>query len=114
MKVLWKPPGRLYESFGFPKNSPLLPFFNLAYKQLRETGSWIRIHKKWISRVKLECQKDRIFAEPIIIEKLASLFAMFAMGLLLASGILAVEKLYQKFSKTSDNEKLISHTEKDR
>ena len=39
LKILWTSPAKTDVSFGFPKKSPLLPFFKYAYKKLRQTGT---------------------------------------------------------------------------
>ena len=47
LKILWTSSERKQLSFGFPKGSPLLPFFQYAYKKLRQTGTLNRIQEKW-------------------------------------------------------------------
>ena len=95
MKVLWIAPGRLYESFGFAKNSPLLPFFNLAYKKLKESGALIRSHNQWVNPIKLQCKKDNEL-KPILLEKIVLLFSFFASGICFAFVVLAAELFYQR------------------
>ena len=94
MKLLWKPPYRIYESMAFPKKSPLLPFFNQAFYKLVEGGSWLKAQQKWKNPIKLECKHDNVLS-PIPKERVASLFLVFGAGIFIAIIVLIVEKLLQ-------------------
>ena len=100
LKILWKSPGRHFESFGFPKKSPLLPFFNYAYKKMRETGAWSNINKKWTIKEQSFCQKD---LEPISWQKIGSLLALLVFCISVSLLVLLCEISYLVFNKFSLN-----------
>ena len=95
MRVLWKSPGRLYETFGFPKNSPFLPFFKLAYQKFRESGALVKTSNLWVNPIKLQCKKDSEL-KPIQKERVFLLFTLLTCGTILAFVVLAAEFFYHK------------------
>ena len=91
IKILWKSPERYYESYGFPKNSPILPFFNKAYEKIRESGAWIRIQRKW-SKSDGNCLKNDNY-KPISIKKAITLLICLATGIAISMIIFFFEIL---------------------
>ena len=92
LKILWKSPTHHLTSFAFPKMSPLLPFFNHAYKKLWETGSWWRLKKKWKEHNKGQCNLKSHF-HPISVQKIVSLIVMLLLAIGISIFILCVEKV---------------------
>ena len=96
LKILWKSPSHHLTSFAFPKMSPLLPFFNHAYKKLWETGSWWRLKKKWTEHNKGQCNLKSHF-HPISVQKIVSLLVMLLLAIAVSIFILVVEKVSYYF-----------------
>ena len=95
LKVLWKSSQSLHDSFVFPKQSPLYPFFNYAYKKVRQTGGLHRAKEKWLGRqMSMKCDLNPM--APISIEKIGSLVALILFGIITAIIILAIEIINQK------------------
>ena len=95
IKVLWQSSQSSKQSFGFLKNSPLLPFFKYAYKKLRQTGTLKRISEKWRDITKSsKCGVNSL--KPISLNKIASLFVLLLIGIIFALIILIIESLLAK------------------
>ena len=96
LKILWKSPTRHLASFAFPKMSPLLPFFNHAYKKLWETGTWWRLKKNWKEPNERKCNLKSHF-HPISVQKIVSLLVMLLLAIAVSILILCVEKVSYYF-----------------
>ena len=65
IRKLWTSPQKLVNSFAFPKNSSLVPFFNHVVFNFKENGVIYRLTKKWIHEVKrdngrsFECKQQK-------------------------------------------------------
>ena len=98
IKVLWQSSQPSQQSFGFPKNSPLLPFFKYAYKKLRQTGTLKRISEKWRDKTKSsKCGKNNM--TPLTFKKLAALYVLLLIGTFLAAITLVAENIAAKTIK---------------
>ena len=89
IKLLWKSQGSFYESYGFPKNSPLFPFFNHAYKKIRESGAYQKKQSKWAVSDTKNCKSVTISSVPM--KKVISLFGLLLCGVVFSSLILVFE-----------------------
>ena len=79
LKILWKSSERKQLSFGFPKGSPLLPFFQYAYKKLRQTGTLKRTQEKWHKNEKsTKCGLKPL--KSISIKKIGLVIVLFSLG----------------------------------
>ena len=86
-------PGKSHSSFGFPKGSPLIPFFRHAYNKLRQTGALHRHSKKWrIRDESIGCDSKNELA-PISFNKIVSLVALLLLGIFLALVTIMFEKM---------------------
>ena len=86
-------PGKSHSSFGFPKGSPLIPFFRHAYNKLRQTGALHRHSKKWRTRDEsIGCGSKNELA-PISFNKIVSLVALLLLGIFLALVTIMFEKM---------------------
>ena len=47
LRLMWTSNAKSYGSFAFQKSSPYLPFFNHAYRKMRENGEFSRINNLW-------------------------------------------------------------------
>ena len=88
-KVAWKAPSPFYESYGFPRNSPLFPFFNHAYKKIRESGAYHNKKNKWAISEPGNCKSVKTSSIPI--KKVISLFALLLCGVVFSGLILVFE-----------------------
>ena len=82
-------PGSFYESYGFPKRSPLLPFFNHAYKKIRESGVYQLKKINWNLGPPKSCKSVTMSSFPM--KKVISLFAFLCCGFALSGLIFAFE-----------------------
>ena len=98
LKMVWKEKQTSPESFGFPKNSPLLPYFNGIMQQNYENGILHSLLKKWnFMYTKSTCAKDHLGDfDAISFHKVVLLFPLFAGAMLLASVLLIFEKILGK------------------
>ena len=91
-------PGKSHSSFGFPKGSPLIPFFRHAYNKLRQTGALHRHNKKWRTRDEsIGCGSKNELA-PISFNKIVSLVALLLLGIFLALITIMFEKMGKQCS----------------
>ena len=98
IKVLWQSSQPSQQSFGFPKRSPLLPFFRYAYKKLRQTGTLQRISEKWKDKTKSsKCGRKNM--TPLTFKKLATLYIILLVGTILAAITLVTENIAAKTIK---------------
>ena len=98
LKYVWISPEKSLYSYAFPKASPLLPFFKLAYSKIRQSGALQRVNRKWMKNMKsLNCDSG-ISMEPITLNKIASLIALIILGLLFAIAALIIEVFKYKIS----------------
>ena len=98
IKVLWQSSQPSQQSFGFPKSSPLLPFFRYAYKKLRQTGTLKRISEKWKDKTKSsKCGQNNM--TPLTFKKLAALYVILLVGTILAAITLVAENIAAKTIK---------------
>ena len=88
--------GSLYkssDSFAFPKRSPMVPFFNHAYKKIRETGSWLRMKERWADAENTgQCDQVTDY-HPISIYKIISLLILLLLGIGTSVSILVFENI---------------------
>ena len=92
IKVLWQSSQPSQQSFGFPKNSPLLPFFRYAYKKLRQVGALKRISERW-KKTSSKCELNDL--KPISFKTIGSLIALLSFGFLAAFITFFLEKIYK-------------------
>ena len=105
LKILWTSPDKWDLSFGFPKRSPLIPFFKYAYKKLRQVGTLKRISEK-LNRKSSKCESTGV--KPISVNTIGSLLVLLSFGFLLAVFIFLMEKLLKIDNKWSTRTKMIS------
>ena len=91
VKLLWESPGAYYESLGFPKNSPLFPFFKHVYGKLRESGDIHRLQRKW-SVQPLKCKASMV--KPFSVKRVISIVAAFFILVTFSLASLAFELIY--------------------
>ena len=94
LKVLWISPQSLPCSLAFPKNSPILPFFNYVYHQLAETGIKNGYYKRWIKSQNSACHVNEISG--MTLKKTTLLFVVLGGGIILSFFLLATEILKRK------------------
>ena len=92
LKILWTSPAKTDVSFGFPKKSPLLPFFKYAYKKLRQVGALKRISERW-KKTSSKCELNDL--KPISFKTIGSLIALLSFGFLAAFITFFLEKIYK-------------------
>ena len=97
LKMVWQERQATPDSFGFPKNSPLLPYFNGIMQQNYENGILHSLLKKWnLMPTKSTCVKDLGNFDAISFHKVVLLFPLFAGAMLLAFVLLSFEKILGK------------------
>ena len=96
-------PGKSHSSFGFPKGSPLLPFFRHAYNKIRQTGALYRHSKKWRTQDEsIGCDSKNELV-PISFNKIVSLVALLLLGIFLALVTIMFEKKLKKKETVNQN-----------
>ena len=59
----------------------MVPFFNHAYKKIRETGSWLRMKERWADAENTgQCDQVTDY-HPISIYKIISLLILLLLGI---------------------------------
>ena len=91
-------------SFFAAKNSPLTPFFAHGVRKMTESGI-MNIHAKRNLISEPNCKPAQTKGRPLGLEKLAFLFAFYAIGCIISLIILMVE-IIVKSSKPISQEKL--------
>ena len=89
-------PGKFLSSFGFPKGSPLLPFFRHAYNKIRQTGALHRHSKKWRTEDQPTGCDSKNLLMPISFNKIISLVVLVLLGIFLALITNLFEKMHLK------------------
>ena len=99
VKIAWKSKGGFLETFAFPKNSSILPFFKKAYIKMRETGTWSQINLHWRLKKAIDCKSADF--EPVSIYQNASLIVLLIGGIIFAAFSIIFEIIFMMISKKS-------------
>ena len=71
----------------------MVPFFNHAYKKIRETGSWLRMKERWADAGNTgQCDQVTDY-HPISIYKIISLLILLLLGIGTSVSILVFENI---------------------
>ena len=98
MKLVWRPRQPVLNSFTFPKNYPLLPYFNYFIKGMVESGTLVNIKRKWkMLYEKEKCDSSGVNKKISIHKIFPLLFPLLGCGVLASFIIL----LFEKLSKSS-------------
>ena len=106
LKVAWKSSEKIQNSFAFPKNSPLVPFFKYAYGKIKQSGALYRINEKWKQTGNPSNCDSKDSMSPISFNKIVSLIGLLVFGIILSIITMAVEKMYRRL--TASGEKISS------
>ena len=100
LKVAWKGRQPSFYTFGFPKESPLLPFFNYVFKISRERGLLFGLKKQWdIIAKKSKCATGGL--AKVSFFKVFLLFPLLMIGIVTALMICLFENLRHMFEEKS-------------
>ena len=106
LKVAWKSSENIQNSFAFPKNSPLVPFFKYAYGKIKQSGALYRINEKWKKTGQSSNCDSKDSMSQISFNKIVSLIGLLVVGIILSIITIAVEKIY--FRITASGQKVSS------
>ena len=106
LKVAWKSSEKRQNSFAFPKNSPLAPFFKYAYGKIKQSGALYRINEKWKQTGNPSNCDSKDSLSPVSFNKIVSLIGLLVLGIILSIITMAVEKMYNRL--TASGEKISS------
>ena len=110
MKAVWRSPNAAsYGSFAMKKNSMFTTFFSNAVLELKENGQFIILQNdNERSQAPSNCQTLPLFTNIKAasgFEKLAFLFVILIIGILLSFLVVMVEKMKSSMKMITDNEK---------
>ena len=107
VRVAWESPGVFFQSFAFPKNSSLWPFFERAYKKLRENGAWERLNAKWKHKIPTNCNVGNL--ESFSLKKVISPIVLLIVSIFVLSSLtLLFELVYDRSRHKVQSSKLIN------
>ena len=106
LKVAWKSSEKIQNSFAFPKNSPLVPFFKYAYGKIKQSGALYRINEKWKQTGNPSNCDSKDSMSPISFNKIVSLIGLLVCGIILSIITMVVENIYRRWME--DGEKVSS------
>ena len=112
LKVAWKSSEKIQNSFAFPKNSPLVPFFKYAYGKIKQSGALYRINEKWKQTGQSSNCDSTDSMSPISFNKIVSLIGLLVFGIILSIITMAVEKIYRRWMKDGDKKSSDQNEEK--
>ena len=112
LKVAWKSSEKIQNSFAFPKNSPLVPFFKYAYGKIKQSGALYRINEKWKQTGQSSNCDSTDSMSPISFHKIVSLIGLLVFGIILSIITMAVEKIYRRWMKDGDKKSSDQNEEK--
>ena len=92
IKYPWMSRQRSYLSFAFTKNSSILPFFNHAIIQLRETGVLHQLLGKWQKSTNLNCDGNELTDfSAITLQKVTLLISLVGCGVFVSMIMILIE-----------------------
>ena len=97
-----------YLSFGIPKESPYGPFLKSKVLDMIQYGQLQKMIKKWEHR-EPDCSALVKTGKPLPLEKLVSLFLIFAIGCLLVISIFILENCALFWRKDTSNKNVIEN-----
>ena len=92
LRLMWTSNAKSYGSFAFQKSSPYLPFFNHAYRKMRENGEFSRINNLWSKKKLYNCEVKE--TESISIQIIGSILIFLLFSIAFSLLILVIELIF--------------------